>query len=359
MKNLLTYSNWVELNEGGWASTKTQGTPLTPQVIKEVVDGMKILSDEFNSHLRELQLPPLDIMKPIGSGTWWEEDLKNQPDKLYGDVDYMVAYPTLKLTSKDERADEIATVKLYNQELLMFIESEKIPFVDIEESKKASTDSSIKLILKVSIEGKDGWVQVDMVVTHKEYSDWAVFRMTPIKNVKGFVLGNLYSSFGEVLDLSIQARGVRAKFEGDVMKPYSKRKGTEERSISQNAETFIHDIARFFWEQANSGKAYSQSDTLKNWKGMNRNNPTFEDLCDGIIAVADTLSQLGEFGTTIKYKSRDQFIKAVIDRYEEKMMTTYNSSKFDKAETPAAKAAIEKIRSLIEKYVGTAKELLK
>ena len=358
MDNLLTYDNWKELNEGGWASTKTQGTPLTPQVIKLVVDKMNYISTEFNSHLRELQLPPLDIMKPIGSGTWWEDDLKDQPDKLYGDVDYMVAYPTLKLTAKDERADEIATVKLYNAELLMLIEADKMPGIDLEETRKASTDSSIKLILEIDIEGKPGWVQVDMVVTHKEYADWAVFRMTPIKNVKGFVLGNLYSSFGEVLDLSIQARGVRAKFEGDVMKPYAKRKGTDERLISQNIQTFIHDIARFFWEQANSGKSYTQSDTLANWKGMDRKSPRFEDLCDGIKAVADTLSQLGEFGTTIKYKSREQLLKSVISRYEEKMMTTYNASKFDKAETPAAKAAIEKIRSTIEKYVQMAKDLL-
>ena len=359
MRNLQTYEAWLAINEGGWASTKTQGTPLTPQVIKLVVDKMTEISHEFNSHLRELELPPLDIMKPIGSGTWWKEDLENQPDKTYGDVDYMVAYPTLKLTTGKDREDEIATVKLYNKELLMFLEVDKFPGVDIEETKKASSDVSIKLILKIDIDGTPGWVQVDMVVTHKEYAEWAVFRMTPIKNVKGFVLGNLYSSFGEVLDLSIQARGVRAKFDGEVMAAYSKRKGVEERMLSQNIQTFMHDITKFFWQQANTDKPYTETDTLKNWSGMKPNNPQFEDLCDGINAVADTLAQLGEFGTTIKYKSRDQFIKSVIDRYEEKMMSTYNSAKFDKAETPAAEAAIKKIRGFIEEYVAKAKKLLK
>lgn len=359
MRNLPTYEKWIAINEGGWASTKTQGTPLTPKVIKSVVDLMSKISFEFNSHLNEIGLPELDIMKPIGSGTWWKEDLENQPEKTYGDVDYMVAYPTLKLTSGKDREDEIATVKLYNKELLMFLEADKFKGVDIEESRKSSTDSSLKLILEVDIEGTPGWVQVDMVVTHKEYSDWAVFRMTPIKNVKGFVLGNLYSSFGEVLDLSIQARGVRAKFDGEVMAPYSKRKGVEEKMLSQNIQTFMHDIAKFFWENANSGKPFTASDTLKNWSGMNPNDPKFEDLCDGINAVADTLSQLGEFGTTIKYKSKDQFIKAVIDQYEKKMMTTYNSSKFDKAQTPAAEAAIKKVRGFIETYVPMAKKLLK
>ena len=358
MRNLPTYERWTALNEGGWSSIKTQGTPLTPMVIKLVVDIMNKISFEFNSHLREIGLPELDIMKPIGSGTWWKEDLENQPDRTYGDVDYMVAYPTLKLTSKKDREDEIATVKLYNKELLMFLEADKFEGVDMEETKKSSSDASLKLFLEVDIEGIPGWVQVDMVVTHKEYADWAVFRMTPIKNVKGFVLGNLYSSFGEVLDMSIQARGVRAKFDGEVMAPYSKRSNVEEKMISSNAKTFMYDICHFFWNQ--SGTNLSFTDTpIENWKGMDPNNPRFEDLCDGIIAVADTLSQLGEFGTTIKYKTKDQLLKAVIDQYEKKMMVTYNSSKFDKAQTPAAEAAIKKIRSFIDTYVPLAKKLLK
>ena len=121
----------------------------------------------------------------------------------------------------------------------------------------------------------------------------------------------------------------------------------------------MHDIAKFFWENANSGKPFTASDTLKNWSGMNPNDPKFEDLCAGINAVADTLSQLGEFGTTIKYKSKDQLLKAVIDQYEKKMMATYNSSKFEKAQTPAAEAAIKKIRGFIDTYIPMAKKLLK
>jgi hypothetical protein len=356
MKNLPTYEQF--LFEGGWATTKTQGTTITPDVIKSVVDVMTTVATEFNSHLRELELPSLDFLKPIGSGTWWEEDLKDQPTKTYGDVDYMVAYPTLKLTGGKDREDEIATVKLYNKELLMFLEAEAIKGVDIEETKAVSTDSSLKLVVEVPMpNGQLGYVQVDLVVTHKEYQEWAVFRMTPIKNVKGFVLGNLYSSFGEVLDLSIQARGVRAKFEGEVMKPYSKRSGVEEKLISSNAQTFMVDICRFFWEQ--SGTKWPFKDTpIEQWKGMNPRDPKFEDLCDGIKAVAKTLRVLEEFGTTIKYKSESDLLKAVVNQYEKKMMTTYNSSKFDKAQSPAAIAAMNKVRSLVDEYVQKAKDLL-
>lgn len=357
MKNLQTYEQF--LFEGGWASVKTQETPITPDVIRNVVAQMVGIGVAFNGHLRELELPSLDFLKPIGSGTWWEEDVKNQPDKTYGDVDFMIAYPTLKLTAGKEREDEIATVKLYNQELLMWLEAEKILGVDIEETKAISVDSSLKLVIEVAMpNGKMGYVQVDMVVTHKEYQEWAVFRMTPIKNVKGFVLGNLYSSFGEVLDLSIQARGVRAKFEGEVMKPYSKRANVEERLISSNAQTFMKDICQFFWQSSGTDLPFKDT-PIEKWQGMNPKDPKFEDLCDGIKSVANTLSVLGEFGTTIKYKSESDLLKAVVNQYEKKMMVTYNSAKFDKAQSPAAIAAMTKIRNYIDEYVTKAKDLLK
>jgi len=348
------------INEGGWSTTKTQGTTITPKVIAEVVKILDGISKGFNSHLASIDLPSLDFMKPIGSGTWWKEDVENNPDKTYGDVDYLLAYPTLKLTEKGERENEIATVKLYNSELMTWLSKAKIKEVDLEESKKVSSDTALKLIVTFPIGDTDGYVQVDLVVTHKDYSAWSVFRLTPIRNVKGFVLGNLYSSFGEVLDISIQPRGVRAKFEGEIMQPYSKRANVEERVISADAKTFMDDIAKFFWFQSQGaeGKPYEPAPSLKNWRGVDPNNPKMEDFCQGIRGVAETLEKLGEFGTTLKYKSASEFLKAVIDQYEKKMMKQYNDSKFNKAESPEAKATVEKIRKMITEYVSKAKSLL-
>lgn len=359
MKNLQTYNEWQSIDEGGWSTTKTQETPLTPDVIQQVTKIVAKISEDFNGHLRELELPSLDFLKPIGSGTWWEDDLKNQPDKLYGDVDYMIAYPVLKLTGKDERADEIATVKLYNQELLMWLAADKPTNIDVEETKAISTDASLKLLVTVPLKsGETGFVQVDLVVTHKDYSSWAVFRFTPEKNVKGFVIGKLYSAFGETLEISIQPRGIRAKFQGDLMVPYSKRAKVEDRLITLSSSTFMTDIAKFFWDQSNPGKPFVPSQSLQQWKGVNPDAPTFDDLCNGILAVGDTLEQIGEFGTVLKYKTTKDFMKAVVSQYEKRMMEAYNSPKFNKAETPAAKAAMEKIRGLVTEYIKRAKKNL-
>jgi hypothetical protein len=350
------FEQW--LMEGGWATTKTQSTLIKPKIIADGVKKLQIIGKEFADHCKGLELPALDFSKPIGSGTWYEDDIVSQPDKVYGDIDFMVSYPTLELGGKDERANEIATVKLYNNEMLSFLKSKSYAFIDYDETAAVSEPSSLKLIMQVETPEGEGWIQVDMVVTHSGYKEWAIFRMTPIRNVKGFVLGNLYSAFGEVLELSIQPRGVRAKFAGTAMASYSKRAGVEDRLVTANISTFMHDIAKFFWEQSGTNKPYAESASLSSWKGINPADPKFEDLCDGIVAVAQTLEQLGEFGTVIKYNSAKALLDAVKARYIEKMETAANSSKFDKITTPAAQVAADKVKTLVADYTSKIKQLL-
>jgi hypothetical protein len=353
MLNIPTYEQF--LLEGGWATDKTQGTVITPDVIAEVVELMKDLSSKFNSHLESEALPSLDFSQPIGSGTWWDDDLQTQPNKTYGDIDFMVAYPTLKITNKGNRADEISTVKLYNNQLLNWLDSVNLKWIDAKETRAISTADSIKLLIVLS---GDRYIQVDLVVTHNEYKEWAIFRFTPERNVKGFVLGKMYTAFGNLLELSIQPRGVRAKFVGEILAPYSRRVGTVEKLISLSAENFMHDITKFFWEQSGTDKPYQPSTTFQQWKGIDKHNPTFTDLCAGIKGVADTLDQLGEFGAILKYKSSSEFLQSLVKEYERVMMETANSTKFAKAKTPAAFAAVEKIKSLIDKYIKLAKDNL-
>jgi hypothetical protein len=346
------------LFEGGWATSKTQSTIIRPKIIKDCVQKTKQLESDFNKYLKEIGLPPLDFIKPVGSGTWYEEDIESQPDKVYGDVDFSVSYPVLQDTGKTEREMEIESTKIYNKELLSFLENNKPGFIDVDETRAVSNPNSIKLIMMVETPEGEGWIQVDFIVTHNSYKEWSIFRLTPIRNVKGFVLGNLYSSFGEVLELSIQPRGVRAKIKDGEVIGYSKKTGAEDRLITSDVNRFMNDIAKFIWKNTNPDKPYKESKSLENWQGMDRNNPRFEDMCSGIKAVADTLDQLGEFGTTIKYNGKGQFLEAVKKRYIEKMETAAQSSKFDKAESEAAKAAAYKVKKISAEYIDKAKQLL-
>ena len=182
MTYIKLFEQW--LSEGGWATTKTQDTVIKPKIISDAVKKLAAISSDFTKHCKAIELPPLEFLKPIGSGTWYKEDIESQPDKVYGDVDFMVSYPTLTLTEKGERENEIASVKMYNAELLDFVKNQKYSFIDLGETEKVSSPTDLKLIMQVATEEGNGWIQVDMVVTHSGYKEWAVFRMTPIRNVK-------------------------------------------------------------------------------------------------------------------------------------------------------------------------------
>jgi len=84
---------------------------------------------DFNKYLKNVGLPEVDFIKPIGSGSWYEDDIINQPDKVYGDIDYMVSYPLLGISS-EERKDEIETNKTYNSEMLKFVQTSNLPYID-------------------------------------------------------------------------------------------------------------------------------------------------------------------------------------------------------------------------------------
>lgn len=353
MKKVKLFEQFIA--EGGWSTVKTQNTVLNPMAIKKTVEVLARVNAQFNTYLQSIDLPSMDFGQPVGSGSWWQDDLANHPDKIYGDVDVLTIYPTLKLHGDDVKKNEAESLKIYNAELMNWLESARPVGIDPEETRKISDLTNVHLLVEIDIDGEEGFVQVDLVASHAEYKDWALSRLTPIRNVKGFVLGNMYSAFGEVLDLSVQLKGVRAKVKNGILVPYSSRAGVEEILVSSDIRSFLVDIAKFFWEQSSS-EPFKPSDDLVNWK-MDTKNPSMQDLFGGIKALANTLDSLDEFGGSIKYKSKDQFLNAIIARYEQKMMKTYNASKFNKAESDQAKKAIEKIRKMIDDHLKLVKSL--
>ena len=106
---------------GGWATTKTQGTKITPAVLQESVKVLEFIFGKFNTHIKQLDMAPLKVLGPGGSGVYFKQDLEENPDKAYGDVDILVEYP---LTEPQSRRVEIDTMKEYNQLMLKWIQEE-------------------------------------------------------------------------------------------------------------------------------------------------------------------------------------------------------------------------------------------
>jgi hypothetical protein len=324
--------------EGGWTSLKTQGTKLNPAVLKAADEFTKNLVSDFNKWLKtdSPDVPGLNPVRPVGSGIYYEEDIEEDPDKLYGDIDYLIEYPILPKFGDDKKKNEAASTKFYNQKLFQFFDATKPKGVDIEDSKGREGGTGV-VIAEVQ---PDKFVQIDFVATHKEYTNWAKARFTPIRNIKGFVSGGVYAALAEALMFSIGDKGVRAKLAGGILVPYSKRKNTEEQVISLAIDSFFTDIVSFFSKLKGTAPQHQSEDI----GGYDPENLTLESMAAGIRSLGVALERNGIFdGVTTQYRNRQEFNKAVTDRFGQKMQKVLDNPKFEKAANPEAEAAREKI----------------
>ena len=84
------------LREGGWDTTVTQGTVIRPAVVKQVLGIIQQFVNDFNVWLASKNLGPVQMGKPTGSGAYHERDQKDNPDKVYGDIDLQMIGPAVE-----------------------------------------------------------------------------------------------------------------------------------------------------------------------------------------------------------------------------------------------------------------------
>ena len=89
----------IDLFEGGWASTLTQDTKITPQMVGKAVDSINSFIAAFNAFLSNKSMPPVKQGHPVGSSNYWQRDLRLNPNKEYGDMDYLFFIPRLPDTT--------------------------------------------------------------------------------------------------------------------------------------------------------------------------------------------------------------------------------------------------------------------
>jgi len=332
---MLKYSQWLTLNEGGWTSKKTQATKITPLILKKADAFVVKLIKDFNTWLAKEhgEVAELKAIRPVGSGIYYEKDLQEAPEKVYGDIDYLIEYPVFA-DAVDSRKAETEAVRWYNRELFRFFEATKYTGVIIEDSKGAEGGAAV-LIVEVE---KDIYVQVDMVITHAAYREWALDRFTPIHNIKGFVSGNLYSSMADALMISMGDRGARAKLQNGALVPFKMRKDVEEIAISLNFKTLFADIINFF-----AGLKGTQPSRVA-VPGIDTGALSLGAIAHGISALADALERDGFLdGKTIAFRDAKSMKASIADAYSQRMAELRADKKFDKAEDPMALAAKEKI----------------
>lgn len=315
---------------GGWATTKTQGTRITPAVLQEAVQVLETIFADFNRWAEAHGLSPLKVVGPGGSGVYFKKDLAENPEKSYGDVDILVMYP---LDEPQGRRVEIDTLKKYNGLFLQWSAEVSRPDLDSEETE-AISEGNLKLVINLT----NGPVQVDVIPTFTYSADWAKARYTPIRGIKGFVVGFLYQAFGNALGVSVTDRGVVAKIKGGELVSPAFRKDVEERIVTRDFNKFLAHLAEFTDEFTRGEKRAIQLDQyLEQHPGIDVSDLSLEQICNGILGFARTLEQNGTFDLPkSKYRNSHEFLREVVKIYKTKIDKHTSSSKYDKAQTDLA-----------------------
>jgi hypothetical protein len=326
------------LDEGGWASTATQNTKITPAVIEEAVGILKEFETEFNQWQAEKGLDvEIKMGRPVGSGTYYKRDLVQDPEREYGDVDVMCYIHSREGIGAARRTSEYAAaVEEFTQG-----------------HSKYSTSNGTNVIMDTSA----GPVQVDLIYTYHEHANWARM-LAPEYRVKGVINTSLVSSLAEVLNLSIGVQGVQVKTRAGRPVNFRQSKDTELATVSLDPENWGADIYAYYYELAHGAKPKIPGNLAKH--GGLKDEQRISDIVLTIKALVTDLEQAKLLGTgALDHVANKQDMMQQIARVlDSKLEKVINSSKFDKAATPAALEKANKTKLMLAKYRNEITKLL-
>lgn len=336
--------NEINLSEGGWASTLTQNTVITPNVVVKAVNQYNQFINDFNNFLKIKNIPEVKAGHPVGSTNYYKRDLVSNPNKEYGDIDILLFIPKLKDKS-DAQISEI-----YKKLVIEFCQNKS----DI------STDSGHAVIFKLN---NDDYVQVDLVFAYYENKEW-LKALVPEYNIKGVLSASLYSSLAELLNLSISSNGIQVKLRDNKPVSFRQSKHTTLKIISTDPKHWALDILYFYHNLINPTGRLTIAQTLKDHSGINPENLKISDIVLSIKGLADSLESNGAngwfgYGPLSHIKNKQDFMNQIKTIYTSKINSRMNDSKFNKAETEKAKEKVIETKKKLQAGLEKILELLK
>jgi hypothetical protein len=319
---------------GGWDTTLTQDTVIHPATVMEALDLVQRFCYDFNSWLG--QQNQVYITQPTGSSSHYLQDLAEDPDKIYGDIDLQMIAPAL------DGMTHYQFTSYWNRLSNQFINEQSPEYLLPAHCKPGHP------IFKL---GQHDHVQVDLMWHPPQLQTWGAARVTPERGMKGLLHGNMFSVLGELLDLSIQHAGVQYKTIDGQQVPFAKQKGTVLHTITADPNTFIYDIFCHYY-QLITGKPgiTAQLDALLHYNKGNGSDAKIIWLAKGIQGMAHSFELNSMYGKGIlrSFTDADDFIQQFWIVYEGKAQGDVAAAKRDKAATLRAieRAAADRARIL-------------
>jgi len=321
------------ITEGGYASTLTQDTKVTPAMVQTAVGVFDTFVQQFNKFLKSKNLPPVKAGHPVGSTHYYKQDLVSNPDKTYGDIDILFFIPKLPGSSDG------ANVSTYTNAVTEFVST----------ANNISTNSGKNLVFQMGSE----YLQIDLVMAYYENRDWLP-ALLPERGIKGVISSTVYSSVAEVMNISVNSQGVQVKLRGGMPVSFRQSKDTEVRTISKNPRTWALDVLKFFHGLANTGSKLQVSDSLQQASGVDPAAVRIADNVQAITGLADSLELNGLLaqGALSHVKDSADFMAQVRSVYQNKMQAAMNSTKFDKGQAAQVTADRDKLQKGLDMVLG-------
>lgn len=327
------------VTEGGWASTATQNTVITPAVIEEAVTNLNEFAREYNAWQAKNELGlEIKIGSPKGSGTYYKRDLQQDPEREYGDIDIECFIHSREGTSSAQ------LITQYKNAITEFT----------KHNRDFSSDNGTNIIMNTSA----GPAQVDLIYTFNEHANWSR-ALSPEYRVKGVISTSLTSALAEVLNFSFGTQGVQVKTRGSRPVSFRQSKDTELKTITTNPESWAKDMFQYYYTLAN-GQPYADRLTDLDLHPGLKDEQRLADIVHSIRSLAREFERHGLLGIgALDYIPNAKTMLACVSKvYADKLEAVINSSKFDKAETPAAVEKANKTKLMLAKYRNEITKLL-
>jgi len=327
------------ITEGGWASTATQNTVITPRTVAEIIHILDGFEASYNVWQARNELDAeIKIGKPKGSGTYYRRDLEQDPEREYGDVDVECFIHSREGAKSAQRITE------YRRAINDYC----------AQSPDFSTDNGTNVIMRTT----DGPAQVDLIYTYHEHADWSRV-LSPEYRVKGVISTSLTSSVAEALNLSFSSQGIQVKIRNNQPVSFRQSKDTELRTVSINPDNWAQDIYSLYYYLSHGEKPAEMPRDLQAHGGL-KDEQRLSDIVLSIKALAGGLEEanLLAHGALIAIANKRDLIRRVAQIYSDKLAAAENSSKFDKASTPAAVEKAKKTKLMLAKYRNEVTKLL-
>ena len=327
---------------GGWENTITQQTKLNPQVVKAALKTVEQFTTDLNKFIVSCGLIPVKMGHLLGSTAYIDVD---PPTAEYGDIDLQMIAASVYNTKSSYQIS-----KYYNDLIDQFI-TEKKPLYIYNTGKPTNGHPIFKT--------NNMHVQVDMLWTSRRLASWDRWRKTPMHGIKGLVMGNLFSTLGEVINMSLQSAVLMKLKDGKPINYQRGRKQDEVVEISADIENFGRDILEYVYEAVNGTLDGIQiTNELHYHPGLRTNNVQISDIVHTIKGLADSFELNGLYGKHVlaDLMNAEDLINTYLKHYLDKADKAGKGAKLNKAKTPAELEKVQELRDKIEKGTNIVKQ---